>query len=124
MKKLVLVLLTAVLLTSCTYTNTEKVNCVEVMGKERINVGDGGYYLVFTSKGEFKVEDDLFRGNFESSSWYGQMKSDHNYTFEVGGYRIPFLSMYPNITTQPIECVSVYPASMKHNNDQFTWKEN
>lgn len=73
----------------------------KVEGKERIteSVGDQieSFYLVYTDKGTFKLEDDLFRGNFYSSDVYGKIKQDSTYTFKTSGYRIGFMSSYPNI---------------------------
>lgn len=74
---------------------------VIVEGKERITEQTGNtldsYYLVFTNKGTFKIEDDLFRGNFYSSDVYGKLRQDSTYTFTTTGYRIGFMSSYPNI---------------------------
>lgn len=74
---------------------------VKVEGKERITEQSGdnieSFYLVYTDKGTFKLEDDLFQGNFYSSDVYGKIKQDSTYTFKTSGYRIGFLSSYPNI---------------------------
>lgn len=74
---------------------------VKLDGKERIidKSGDNieSFYLVYTDKGTFKLEDDWFRGNFYSSDVYGKLKQDSTYTFKTAGYRIGFLSSYPNI---------------------------
>lgn len=82
------------------YYNVETA-VAKVEGKERIteSVGDQieSFYLVYTDKGTFKLEDDLFRGNFYSSDVYGKIKQDSTYTFKTSGYRIGFLSSYPNI---------------------------
>ena len=55
------------------------------------------YYLIFTEAGTFKLEDDLIYGNFNSSDWYGRIKRDSTYTFDLIGYRIGYMSEYPNI---------------------------
>jgi hypothetical protein len=70
-----------------------------VTGKERIISRDGreSYYLIFTEAGTFKLEDDLFYGNFNSSDWYGSIHQDSTYEFQTVGYRNGLLSMYPNI---------------------------
>jgi len=82
------------------YNNVETVTA-KVEGKERIteNSGDNieSFYLVYTNKGTFKLEDDMFRGNFYSSDVYGKLRQDSTYTFKTAGYRIGFLSSYPNI---------------------------
>jgi hypothetical protein len=79
------------------------VNTIEakVEGKERITQSVGNeiesFYLVYTDKGTFKLEDDMFRGNFYSSDVYGKLKQDFTYKFKTSGYRIGFMSSYPNI---------------------------
>ena len=83
------------------YVHTSTVTAT-VTGKERIINQSGkdnieSFYLVYTDKGTMKLEDDLMRGNWESSDVYGRLKNDSTYTFIVSGYRFGFLSMYPNI---------------------------
>lgn len=73
----------------------------KVEGKERITQSVGNtiesFYLVYTDKGTFKLEDDMFRGNFYSSDEYGKLKQDSTYKFKTAGYRIGWMSSYPNI---------------------------
>lgn len=82
------------------YLNVNTITA-KVEGKERITESSGdkieSFYLVYTDKGTFKLEDDLFRGNFYSSDTYGKLKQDSTYTFKTSGYRIGFMSSYPNI---------------------------
>jgi hypothetical protein len=83
------------------YNNRETVT-TKVVGKERIVESNSdnsiiSYYLVFTEAGTFKLEDDIVYGNFRSSDWYGDIKSDEVYEFEVIGWRIGYISEYPNI---------------------------
>lgn len=54
-------------------------------------------YLVYTDKGTFKIEDQLFFGKFNSSDLYGGLKPENTYTFIVYGFQIPIFSMYQNI---------------------------
>lgn len=81
--------------------NNVKTITAKVEGKERITESSGdkieSFYLVYTDKGTFKLEDDLFRGNFYSSDVYGKLRQDSTYTFKTSGYRIGFVSSYPNI---------------------------
>jgi|TARA_R110000823_G_scaffold258290_1_gene379775 hypothetical protein len=81
--------------------NTVETIVAKVDGKERITerTGDNieSFYLVYTDKGTFKLEDDMFRGNFYSSDVYGKLRQDSTYTFKTAGYRIGFMSSYPNI---------------------------
>lgn len=73
----------------------------KVTDKERIVTKNGkfsdSYYLIFTEDGTFKLEDELFYGNFNSSDWYGKIKVDSTYEFTTIGFRIGFMSEYPNI---------------------------
>lgn len=83
------------------YNNKQTVK-TKVTDKERITTssGDGNvesYYLIFTEAGTFKLEDDLIYGNFNSSDWYGRIRRDSTYTFNLIGYRIGYMSEYPNI---------------------------
>ena len=82
------------------YNNVETI-VAKVDGKERITERRGdnieSFYLVYTDKGTFKLEDDMFRGNFYSSDVYGKLRQDSTYTFKTAGYRIGFMSSYPNI---------------------------
>ncbi len=81
-----------------TYTAT-------VTDKDRIVKGEEGedsYYIVFAKDDEgnyyeFKNEDNLFRGKFNSSSFQNQIEVGETYEFTVVGYRIPFFSAYENI---------------------------
>lgn len=56
-------------------------------------------YLIYTDNGVYEITDSLFKWRWNSSDLYGEIKRDTTYEFEVGGKRIPFLSMYPNIYT-------------------------
>lgn len=82
------------------YQNKQTIK-TKVTDKERItqNSGDeiNSFYVIYTEAGTFKLEDDMFYGNFNSSDWYGQIHRDSTYTFETVGYRIGILSSYPNI---------------------------
>lgn len=82
------------------YGHTETITA-KVEGKERITQKSGdnieSFYLVYTDKGTLKLEDDLFRGNFYSSDVYGKLRQDSTYTFKTSGYRIGWMSEYPNI---------------------------
>ena len=96
----------AALIIAAIYFNVKAYNHIEthtvkVEGKERITEQAGqtitSFYVVYTDKGTFKLEDDIFRGNFYSSDVYGKLKEDSTYTFKTTGYRIGWMSQYPNI---------------------------
>ncbi len=78
-----------------TYTAT-------VTKQERIVKDEDSYYLIFTKDDEgnyyeFKNEDNLLRGKFNSSSFQNQIEVGETYKFTVVGFRIGFLSSYENI---------------------------
>ncbi|MCG8805895.1 hypothetical protein G1K75_09525 [Tenacibaculum finnmarkense] len=92
---------------SCNYTNTQTVKNAKIIDKERVTKsnGDAGvdsFYLIYTDKGEFTIKDELLRGNFKSSTWYGKIEKGNCYNLVVGGYRQGFLSMYQNIHETPV----------------------
>jgi hypothetical protein len=74
-----------------------------VTSKERITKvregNDNSYYLVYTDKGTFKVEDSIVLFRFNSSDLYGSIKADSTYTFNTVGFRAGFLSEYPNVVS-------------------------
>ena len=54
-------------------------------------------YLVYTDNGTYEITDSLFWPRFDSSDLYGCIEVGKTYEFTVAGYRVPFLTMYPNI---------------------------
>jgi len=82
------------------YGNKQTVT-VKVTDKERIvTMSDGSsdsYYLIYTNEGTYQLDDNLVYGNFRSSDWYGKIKRDSTYTFDLIGYRIGFISSYQEI---------------------------
>jgi hypothetical protein len=83
------------------YTNKETIT-TKVVDKERVTKSDGNggvssFYLIFTEDGTYKLEDEILYMNFNSSDWYGKIRKDSTYRFDIIGYRIGFLSEYPNI---------------------------
>ena len=74
-----------------------------VTDKQRITKtvdgNDQSYYLVYTDKGTFKVEDSIVLFRFNSSDLYGSIKQDSTYTFRTVGFRAGFFSEYPNVVT-------------------------
>lgn len=76
---------------------------VTVQSKDIKNGSNSGKFLVFctdTTTGEsrvFEVTDSLFKWRFDSADTYNMIREGETYKLTTGGYRIPFLSMYPNI---------------------------
>jgi uncharacterized membrane protein len=99
------IIISAVLFEYFRYSSKETLH-IEVVDKERITTTENetiqSYYLIFTDKGTFKLEDDIFYMNFRSSDVYGSLVRGNKYKIDVIGFRIGFLSEYQNI-------VKVYP---------------
>jgi hypothetical protein len=83
-------------------THVEHRTCT-VSEKDRTTVSDGNGgsksdARVYTENcGVLHVEDSLLSWTFSSSDTYASMKPDHTYRVTTRGYRIPFLSMFPNV---------------------------
>ena len=80
----------------------EQTYTVTVQDKERIS--DQDKYLIYTLDEDgnshvFEVTDSLFKWRWDSADTYNLIQVGNTYEFTTGGYRIPFLSMYPNIYT-------------------------
>lgn len=54
-------------------------------------------YLIYTDQGVFRNDDAGWFVKFNSSDVYGDLDVGKHYRMKVYGWRIPFLSMYPNI---------------------------
>lgn len=80
------------------YQNEKSIVCT-VEDKDRASNGDGGSDMrVYTSEcGNLVVKDALFRGNFHASDTYADIEVGQTYRFVTIGFRIPFLSEFPNI---------------------------
>jgi hypothetical protein len=74
---------------------------ITVSDKERIVESDGdgssSKYLIFTENGTFENTDSFWFWKWNSSDFQGKLHVDSTYNVKVVGWRIPFLSMYPNI---------------------------
>lgn len=95
-KVLAVVILAMVGILALSYGNKET-HTSKVLDKERIYSKENSYYLIYTEDGSFKLEDELFYGNFRSSDWYGKIQEGETYTFTTIGFRIGVFSSYPNI---------------------------
>lgn len=83
------------------WNGTKRDMTITVTDKNRVCDSTGKsvscYYLVYTDQGTFKDTDSLLNGKFSSSDLYGQLRRDGRYKVQVQGWRIPWLSEYPNI---------------------------
>lgn len=53
--------------------------------------------LIYTDHGVFQDVDSIFSNKYNSSDIYGQLCVGGTYKVHVRGWRIPFLSEWPNI---------------------------
>jgi hypothetical protein len=54
-------------------------------------------YLIFTDAGVFRNDDSFWHFKYNSSDVYGLLDNGKRYNLKVYGWRIPILTMYPNI---------------------------
>jgi len=67
-------------------------------------------YVVLATDGRaYTNEDDLFNGKFNSRTFQARLQVGQTYTVRTTGWRIPFLSMSPNI----VEIISPTPLQGK-----------
>lgn len=60
--------------------------------------GDEGSYRVYTEEcGQLANEDSMWRGKYDSADVWQDLKVGETYKLHVVGYRIPFLSQFPNV---------------------------
>lgn len=101
MKKVILTSLASIgavaMLSGCSSMNHQThTNCL-VTGKDRIlTQGSSGEKRVITSCGVFAVSDSV-SGGFNSYDTYAALVVGHRYDIQTGGYRVGFLSQFPNI---------------------------
>jgi hypothetical protein len=77
-----------------------------VTGKEAVKADKSSKYLVFTNVTTYEVEDSVLFWRWDSSDVYGRLTIGKTYRATLQGWRIPILSMYPNI----LDPVEVEPA--------------
>lgn len=70
---------------------------VKVTDLQRIVEGDSSKWLVLTNKTTFENVDSLLHMKFNSSDLQGRIERGSSYRFTTTGWRVPTLSMYPNI---------------------------
>lgn len=69
-----------------------------VKDKEAVRKGDGNQYRVYTHDcGTLSVEDSILSMRFDTADAYGALNPETTYEFTTRGFRIGFLSMFPNI---------------------------
>jgi len=73
-----------------------------VTGKENVKDGKSGKYLVYTDKTTYEITDSWYHWRWDSSDVYGSIVVGKTYSATLQGYRVPFLSWYPNVIS-PLE---------------------
>lgn len=68
---------------------------VQVDDRERQD--SAGRYLVFAPDTEYQVDDSIIFWKWDASSRYNKLDPGKEYRVRVAGWRVHFLSMYPNI---------------------------
>ncbi|MGW0065363.1 hypothetical protein ACWDTT_36320 [Streptosporangium sandarakinum] len=81
--------------------STSHTEVLQIRDKQR--VCDGGSngscrYLIWTDQGVHENTDSMLAGKWDSSDVQGALQIGRTYEVDVRGWRIPFLSSYPNIT--------------------------
>ena len=79
------------------YFNNEQ---IEITIKDKYiknNKENSKYLVVDENNNTYEITDMLFKGKFNSTDIYNQLEIGKTYKIEISGYRIRFLSIYPNI---------------------------
>jgi hypothetical protein len=100
MLKIIAAALTVIAVVLCCggyYWGSEGTATCTVEDKDRSSSQTGSVYRVYTDCGVFEVEDAMARGQFASADLYADIEPGSTYEFTTIGYRVPFLSMFPNI---------------------------
>ena len=83
------------------YYASSKTISITINKTDRITTGSGedisSKYLIFTDETTYENTDLMFLGKWNSSDIQGKFKAGETYKVKVVGWRIPILSMYPNI---------------------------
>lgn len=67
---------------------------------DRVSTGSKGSsdMRIYTEQcGVLGNSDALFEGKFDSADIYGALEPGHTYKLRIAGWRVPFLSAFPNI---------------------------
>jgi len=70
---------------------------VTIKDKERVNKNSDSYYLVYTDKEVFTIQDSMVKMRWNSSDVYGALEIGKTYDLTAYGWRIEYTSSYRNI---------------------------
>lgn len=81
--------------------STQQDRTINVTKTERIVTSGGSEskYLVFAKEGVFENTDSILRWKFDSADVHNSILPEQKYNCDTYGWRVPFLSMYPNIVS-------------------------
>lgn len=85
-----------VFIVSIGYQNEEMIKCT-IEDKWVKRNGKSDMYLVQCDNEVYQITDLIFKGKFNSSDIYANLKVGNTYEIMTTGYRFEFLSMYKNI---------------------------
>lgn len=81
---------------SYAFSHNDRTLTCTVTDKDR--GADEGSYRVYTEEcGQLANEDSVWRGKYDSADVWQDLKVGETYRLHVVGYRIPFLSQFPNV---------------------------
>ena len=80
------------------YHHKQDLTCT-VNDKDRTSDSKGNSHVrIYTDQcGVLTVQDAMFYHNFHSADTYAKIQPGHTYEFHTIGFRVPFLSDFPNI---------------------------
>lgn len=78
------------------YQNEEMIKCT-IEDKWIKRNGKDDIYLVQCDNEVYQITDLMFKGKFDSSDIYANLKVGNTYKITTTGYRFEYLSMYKNI---------------------------
>ena len=78
---------------------TQQDRKITIKKTERIitSYGEKSKYLIYAEDGVYENTDNILRMKFNSSDVYGQLQNGKTYMCDTYGWRVPLLSIYPNI---------------------------
>lgn len=91
------VVIAAMIVLTLVYSGSRFEETITITGKDVKNTSESSTYMVFTDKGTYCVKDSLLFWRWDSSDMYGSLHEGGTYEIEAVGWRVPILSMYPNI---------------------------
>lgn len=59
--------------------------------------GEKSKYLIYAEDGVYENTDNILRMKFNSADVYGQLQNGKTYMCDTYGWRVPLLSIYPEV---------------------------